>query len=397
MVQEPIRVLQFTNTTMRAGVEEHILTLLCGLDRRQFRLDLVCPPVLADRLKPDLPGDVGLVPLDLSRFMQLGTMVRFARLLRERRIGILHSHMFRSSLFASPIGWAVRVPVIIETGHGREGWRRSWWKKQCYVDRFIGLCIDYQIAVSKSNAHYLMEQKHVPERKIRVIYPGCDLRRFHPARVAPPALRRSLGFQEADPVLLIIGRLHLQKGHGVLLKSLPIIQREFPTVRLVCVGEGDLRGELEAQACALGIQDSVRFVGHPRDVTDWLALSDLTVLPSFHEGLPAVAIESLAAGRAVVATAVDGTPEVVVDGRTGLTVPVGDPVRLAEAIRRLLRDQELRSRLAQSGREWVLEHFSQERLVKETQELYLDAWRHADQGRNGRRRHIPSPEAGICS
>ena len=91
------------------------------------------------------------------------------------------------------------------------------------------------------------------------------------------------------------------------------------------------------------------------------------------QGLPIAAIESLAAGRPMVATGVDGTPEVIVDGKTGLTVPSGDPVKLAEAICRLLGDKELAGNLAFAGRRWVVDHFSQELQVSRTQEVYLQA------------------------
>jgi hypothetical protein len=109
-------------------------------------------------------------------------------------------------------------------------------------------------------------------------------------------------------------------------------------------------------------------------VADWLGLADISLLPSFHEGLPLVAIESLAAGRPMVASAVDGTPEVVVDGRTGYTCPPGDANGMADAICRFLRDPALRRRMGAAGRAWVLEHFSQEEQLRRTQELYLRNW-----------------------
>lgn len=369
-----ISVLQFTNADVRGGAEEHILMLLRGLDRGCFRLHLVCPPALAGRLQPDAPSDIEIIPLDVSRPTQFDAMLRLARILRQRRVDILHSHMFCSSMLASPIGWLSRVPVIVETAHGREAWRRNWFKSRCYVDRAVSLFVDRYIAVSEANARYLMERKRVPARKITVIYPACDVSRFSPAHPRLPDRKRSLGFQDDDPLLVFVGRLEPQKGHRVLLEAMPAVRKEFPTARLVCAGEGKLRQELESQAHTLGLDEAVRFIGYPADVRDWLALADLTVLPSFYEGLPATAIESLAAGRAMVATAVDGTPEVIIDGKTGLTVPPGDPQGLAGAICRLLRDPELRTTLARTGRQWVLEQFSQECLIRRTQQFYLDAW-----------------------
>ena len=380
MPQRPISVLYFTNSSVRGGAEEHILTLLRGLDRKDFQSHLVCPAECAEKLRPDLPTDVEVIPLRLNKPSQVGGAARLARILRERNVGILHSHLFYSSLFASPIGWLCRVPVIIETPHLREAWRHGWLKGSFAVDRLVGRFVTRYIAVSEANARYLVNQKGLAAKKVVVIQNGCDLDRFSPNQPAPRDLKRSLGFDEGDPVLLVMARLEPQKGHSVLLRAFPAVRSEFPRARLVCAGEGVLRSELEGEARGLGIEEAVRFVGHKPNITDWLALADMTVLPSFFEGLPLAAIESLAASKPVVATAVDGTPEVVVDGKTGLTVPPGDPICLADAICRLLREPLLRQTLGQAGREWVLDRFSRERQIQRTQEFYLRAWAEKGEG-----------------
>lgn len=364
-----ISVLYFSNTLARGGAEEHILTLLRGLDRSRFRAHLVCTPEVAEKLSPDVPADVDLIPLRLRKPGDLSTARLLARILRARRVDVLHSHLFYSSLFASPIGKLCRVPLVVETPHVREQWRQGL-KSRYVVDRFAGRFVDQYIAVSEANRRYLIEEKGLPAQKIVVIHNGSDVSRFEPSHRAPGGLRQSLGFDEDDLVLVVVGRLEPQKGHTVLLDALPAIRHEFPTTRVVCVGEGALRADLEQRVAAAGLRDAVRLVGQQRNVEDWLALADVTVLPSFYEGLPLAAIESLAAGRAMVATAVDGTPEVVVDGATGLTVPPGDASRLARAVCRLLGDSLLREKLGLAGREWVLEHFGQDRQVQRTETLY---------------------------
>jgi glycosyltransferase involved in cell wall biosynthesis len=370
----PISVLYFSNESVRAGAEEHMLTLLRGLDRRYFRLHLVCPPLCAEKLRPDLPEDVELLPLCLSKPRHIRAALRLAQILLQHSVDILHSHLSYASLFASPIGRLCRVPVIIETPHLREAWRHGWLKGGFVIDRFLGRSVSYYIAVSEANARYLADQKGLPQEKIVVIHNGCALDRFNPQQPGSRDLKRNLGFDESDPVLLAVARLEPQKGHSILLKALLAVRREFPRVRLVCLGEGSLRADLEGAARALSLGESVRFVGYQSNVGDWLALADITVLPSFFEGLPLVAIESLAAGKPMVATAVDGTPEVVVDGKTGLTVPPGDASRLGDAICQLLREPALRQALGRAGREWVLEHFSREEQIRRTQEFYLRAW-----------------------
>jgi len=116
-VSRRLSILYFSNSLVRAGAEEHVLTLLHGLDRQLFRAHLVCMPEVAEQVRRDLPGDVELTVLRLRRPRQVGAALRLGRLLRAQRIDILHSHLFYASLFASPIGWLCRVPVIIETPH----------------------------------------------------------------------------------------------------------------------------------------------------------------------------------------------------------------------------------------------------------------------------------------
>jgi glycosyltransferase involved in cell wall biosynthesis len=124
----------------------------------------------------------------------------------------------------------------------------------------------------------------------------------------------------------------------------------------------------------MNLEEMVKFIGFQADVANWYALADFTVLPSFYEGLPLVAIESLAASRSIVATAVDGTPEVVVNGSTGLTVPPGNPAELSKAICNLLRNPALADKYGRQGREWVQQEFSQEKQVRETSDLYVRSW-----------------------
>jgi len=372
MSEVPIPVMEFCNTSARGGAEEHILTLLRGLDRKTFRLHFVCSPQVADAVRLDVPSDVELLPLFFPSPTHLAGASQLYRWIRERRVQVLHSHLFRSSLCASPVGWMCSVPLIVETPHVRESWRRGWKANNFTVDHLAGHFVDRYIAVSYANGRYLVEEKGLPERKVRVIQNGTDVSRFNPAHVAPSGMRSELGIGTDDPVILVAARLEPQKGHAVLINALPEVLREFPNVHVLCLGDGILREELEHQSKRLSLQKNVHFLGFRNDMADWLALCDFVVLPSFYEGLPLVAVESLAAGRAMVATAVDGTPEVIVNGRTGITVPPGDPKSLAAAIASMLRSPALRQRMAEQGRAYVLERFSQERQVRETGEFFLE-------------------------
>jgi glycosyltransferase involved in cell wall biosynthesis len=373
--------MHFASEPVRGGAEEHMLMLLTHLDRARFRPILAAAPELIELLRPDLPRDVEAIPVSLREASDLRSAWRFERLLAARRIDILHSHMFQASRLSSPLGWLARVPVIIETPHVREHWRKGFFKGSFVIDRFAARFVTAFIAVSKANGEYLRNEKRLPAEKIFVIQNGSPLERFDPERVAPPGLRAGLGIDQKAPVVLMLARLEPQKGHCVLLEAWRSVVQSYSAARLVLAGDGVLRAELEAQSAALGLGSSVSFVGRQSNIPDWLALAEFTVLPSFYEGLPLAAIESLAAGRPMVATAVDGTIEVVLDGKTGLTVPAGDSTALASAISRMLAAPELVRSMGQAGRQFVLDNFGRARQIQQTEALYFDTWHRSGRGR----------------
>jgi glycosyltransferase involved in cell wall biosynthesis len=368
-----LAICMFDNEVVRGGAEEHLLCLLKGLDRQRFRPLLVAPAMLLARLASDLPPDVTTLPLALHSFSQIGRMRELAAFLRRQQVQILHSHGFRPSLLASPVGRFAQVPVTVETPHVREYWRKGW-KANYAIDRAASRLVDAYIAVSEANQRYLVDEKKLPAAKVKVIRNGCSLEHFAAPVSVPPGFKSAAGFAESDPVLLVAARLEPQKGHAVLLRAMQALKQEFPALRLVLLGDGCLRAELEALVRQLGLQGSVLMPGHSPDIRRWMSAADLCVLPSFAEGLPLFAIECLAAARPMVATAVDGTPEIVVNGKTGLTVPAGDVNALAASIAELLRNPQHAAQLGAEGARYVRECFTVERQLRQTEDLYESLW-----------------------
>ncbi len=372
-----ISLAYFLNTTVRAGVEEHVLSLLRGLDPEAFEVSLIAPPQLVEMYGGDIPGHVAVMPLEVASFApaKLRPLHRF---LRGHQVDILHSHMFQSSLYSAPVAWRAGVPLFIETTHVSEQWRRGLVKGNYFIDRCVARFVDYFIAVSHANARYLIGRKGIPARKVVVIHNGRDLEAFRPdwlSREQVDQVRASASIGPEDPVIAVVARLEPQKGHGVLLDAVRELLPEFPRLKVLLIGDGALRGELEKRVGDEQLSQCVKFLGYKKDVQTWLAVSDLFVLPSFYEGLPLVAIEASAMEKAIVATAVDGTPEVVLNGETGLTVAPGNSAELAEAIQTLLADPGLRSMMGQAGRRHVLRAFTEKQQVARTTEFYAQALR----------------------
>jgi glycosyltransferase involved in cell wall biosynthesis len=362
-------IVFFSNSQERGGAEEHILTLLNGLPRERFCFHFVCPPAVARAVERDLPDDVEIAEIDFSRPRQVDAAAQLFKFLKARKASVLHSHLFYASIFASPVGKAARVPVVIETPHVREQWRKGW-KANYRIDRFAGKFVDQYIAVSAANKKYLVEEKGLPAQKITVILNGSDLNKFtNIPRSNDLRIAHQIGL--SDLLVLVPARLAPQKGHSVLIEAASEIVKNFPSVRFVCVGDGDLKPNLIAQAKRCGVEGNFKWVGFQKNMPEWYAASDLVVLPSFFEGLPLAMIEALASERPVVATSVDGTPEIVLHERTGLLVSPGQPQDLANAINRLLGDPDLRRKFGQAGFRWVHDNFSDKKQIRATEQLYL--------------------------
>ena len=229
----PLRVLYFANSLARGGAEEHLLLLAQGLDRSRFTASGACPAELGRTLQADLPADVELIPLRLRGPTDVWPAFRLALMIALRRIDILHSHLSFGSLFASPIGWACRVPVIVETTHLNDPPPRRWARLRPVSDRVVASCIDVSIAVAEANARYLVARKRRAPGKVVVIYNAVDLRRFDPDRRPPgDLLAPASDSRPTLPCSVSIARLQPQKGHRVLLDALALVRRTFPLVRL---------------------------------------------------------------------------------------------------------------------------------------------------------------------
>jgi len=184
-------------------------------------------------------------------------------------------------------------------------------------------------------------------------------------------LRAELGIQKNNLLVGIIGRMVPIKGHRYFLQAAREVLRVRSNVSFVVVGDGALRKSLESECRQLGISESVFFLGWRRDVAKIYADLDVVVMSSLNEGTPVSLIEAMAAGKAVVGTAVGGVPDVLEDGVTGLLVPPEDPGALAGAILKLLANDGLRRLLGERAKAAVYPKYDVSRLVADMKDLYF--------------------------
>jgi glycosyltransferase involved in cell wall biosynthesis len=199
---------------------------------------------------------------------------------------------------------------------------------------------------------------------------GVDLDEYSrkkPGRLA--GIRLELGLPEGAPVVSCIAELIPRKNHRQLFEAWVDVRRKFPRAVLLVVGTGELEQRLRRAAEGRQFGGSIRMLGYRNDVPELLALSDLVVLASWHEGLPRVVMEAMAAAKPVVATAVRGSRDLVRNGKSGLLVPLERPDLLAEALLRLLGDRTLACEMGAAGRE-LMREYSLERVLREMDVIY---------------------------
>ena len=347
-------VYYFTDSDEYGGAEAALLLLLEHLDRSEWTPTLLHDPratQLADAAAALGTTVRSVRPLPLSAKSVVG-VPEFARELRRTRPAVFHAHLTWPLASFYPLAAAVvaRVPAIVATFHLFPP--VSFGRRPLIQARLLGHGIGRAIAVSQAIADLVVEVLGWPANKVAVIRNGVSIERLQ--RPRDPALRRALAAGSDDFVFLTTARLDPQKGLDLLLRA----ARSVDGARFVIAGSGPERGRLEAEAAELGLGDRVVFLGQRDDVPALLAASDGFVLPSRFEGTSLALLEAMALGKPVIASAVPGTDEVVIDGESGLLVRPGDADGLAAALRRIAGAPELRARLGTAARRRVEGEFS---------------------------------------
>jgi glycosyltransferase involved in cell wall biosynthesis len=294
----------------------------------------------------------------------LRALVLLVRYFMRERPTIVHSFLFRANILARIAGYLTGVPVIISSVRVMGG-EQKWHH---FIDRVTAFMADHVVAVSDGVKVHVMRNAPLPEHKVSTIYNGVVV--GNNASFDASALMNDIGLMADERILLTAGRLHRQKGYDLLLQALSVVQKSFPGVKMLILGEGEEEKSLKKLAHSLELSEKVLFLGLRSDVDRLMQCSDIFVLSSRWEGFPNVLLEAMAAGKPVVATAVGGVQELVVDEVTGMLVPPQDETALADAIMLLLSDKERALAMGAAGRERVLQHFSMDSMLSKTEALY---------------------------
>lgn len=371
-----------------SGNQQQVLLTVLGLRELGCRAVLVAHPD-GELLQRASEGH-DLLRLAPRNEVDLHAAWRMSRILKDLKPDVVHAHDPHAVALAS-LGLAFNTsgdspPLVASrrvTTHLRPHTFSRW--KYHQVDRFI--------AASQAVRSTLLHDG-VPSDRIVLVHSGIDI---HRVQAEPPInVHAEFWLPTHAPLVGAAGALTTEKGHRHLIEAAAAVVRDVPDARFVIVGEGELRHALERQIHELHLEKHVFLAGFRPDALAFHKAFDVFVATPAAEGLGTALLSAMASAKAVVATEVGGIPEIVRQGETGIVVPPRDPEALAQAIVRLLKDDELRARMGRAGFEQVRRMFSAERMVEETLTVYraVAASRHAypaSEADRGPSAGMPSP------
>ncbi len=367
-------VCQVLHTLEIGGAE----VLAAALARRlsdQFRFRFACLDGLGTLGKQLIDEGYPVEVIGRGSGLDRGCLRRLAEQFRIGDVDLIHAHQYTPTAYSLMSRWPRRRPPVLFTEHGRHSPDLRRWKRVA-ANRVLFRADDRVICVGHAVRDAVVRNEGIPASKVGVIHNGIDLERFAQVDPDPEAVRRELGLEADDLVLILVARLDYLKDHGTALSTMAALTDRLPKARLLLVGDGPERGAIEAQIAEQGLGDRVRLLGTRRDVPRLVAASDIVLLTSISEGIPLTLIEAMAASRPVVSTDVGGVSEVVEPGRTGLLAPAGDPQGLASRIVELAGDPERRRELGLNGRRRAEQHFDQRAMHASYANLYREMLHH---------------------
>ena len=353
-----------TEQTWRGG-EQQMLYLLQGLAQRGLAARAVCQPgsPAADRCRQ---SGVHVREVAMRGEGDLAAALKIAMIARRTKSNIIHCH----TAHAHALAWsAVHVWMApcrlvvhrrIEFPVGRSAFGLGMFKYRFGVDAFV--------AVS-NHVKEVLVQAGVPDWKVFPVHSATDPQRF--SSCGPnPALRSTLGIPEDAFVVGNIGFLVGHKDHNTLLEASRIVRDEIPNLWVVIVGEGPLREKILSKADSLHMDDRVILTGFRDDIPQLIRMFDLFALSSSEEGICSTLLDAMASGCPIVTTDAGGVREAIVDGETGLVVPVKSPLALARAILQMAGDAPLARLMASRGQQRARRLFTADALTERTLRVY---------------------------
>ncbi|MFX0202671.1 MAG: glycosyltransferase family 4 protein [Candidatus Hodarchaeota archaeon] len=368
------RIFFITNSREYGGSEEYLFMLAKGLDKDLFEISLICHDF------PGLEDFTKRIEAEGVRVFKIPNADSFVRkisgklrLLKDADIVHFNLPNPRYCAFEILLAFFARTRVRIATIHLPIILKSKYLLKTKFTTaylRLVLLTLTRIITVSEASKELLCKRYLIERDKIEAILNGIFLEPFTNLRVNQTKKRQELDLKEGDTLIGTVARLDDHKGHKYLVDAAARIIERVPSAKFLLVGDGYLRDDLISQAKRLGICDHFLFLGHRNDVPEILSILDLFVLPSLWEGFPFVILEAMASQKPIVASGVDGIPEAIEDGKSGILVQPRNVNQLANSVIYLLKNPQKAISLSLEGQKRASAIFTWKKMVDHTQRFY---------------------------
>jgi len=394
MPERKTRILQIITRLIIGGAQETVMLIADMLDRQRYQMDVVSGPQTGPEgslieevrqrgirlmIVPELVREV-------NWYKDLVAFIRLYRLIKREGYDLVHTNSSKAGIVGRWAAWLAGVPVILHTVHGwgHHDYQHVLVRKAfILLERATAAITDRLVVVSSRNIEKGLADRIGHSHKYVTIRSGIELERFSKPRHDRASMRAQIGIPTTAPVVGTVTRLSPQKAPLDFVAAAISVARALAEAHFVIVGDGPLRSEVEQKIATAGLQDRFHLLGLRRDVADILAAFDVFALSSLWEGLPRVLPQAMAASLPIVATAIDGNAEIVIDGENGILVPPHDCEKLSRAILALLRDSQTAARMGSNGRRRVYE-FSAEKMVSDYDQLCQSLLREIEGKRSGK-------------
>jgi len=363
-----IRVLHIIPTFGIGGAERMVVNLLKAFNHEKFEVSAcsLYPEASTFFEKQLKEYKIPVYYLGKHKGLDLRMIPRLYHLFRTFKPDIVHTHLYALRNAIIPIILS-RIPLRFHTLHNIA------YKETDRIGRVINwiafhFCKVIPISISQEVAKTTYDLYHI---KTPIIYNGILVNCFQLKKNIRFSYRKKENLKESDTIFLHIARFSPQKNHRLLIKAFGQAVNQYPNLKLLLVGDGELRSKMEKIVKEEKLEQGIYFLGSRQDIPELLTTCDIFILSSDWEGTPMTILEAMAAGKPIIATAVGGTPELVENGVTGLLVPPKDAQALAEAMLRLANNPILREKMEREGKKNVLERFDIKQIARQYEELYL--------------------------
>ncbi|MFQ5768974.1 MAG: glycosyltransferase family 4 protein [bacterium] len=372
-----IRVLHIITNLPVGGAQDNTLLTVERLNRKKFDVSLMCSSEGRWLQRALQIKDLNLFFVDaLTRKIQIvNDFIAFwkiYKIIKNGKFTIVHTHSSKPGFLGRIAAKLAGVPVIIHTIHGfpfNDFMNPIVKTFFVIVERFLSKISDKLVTVSHLNLEKAVKLRLAERSKFVNIYSGIDFEKFD-VKVNVQTKRRELGILNSEKIVGMVGRFSVQKAPLDFIKAIPEILKARHDVRFVLVGDGELRAKINKLSKKLGIDSKLHILGFREDIPELLQVFDVFVLTSLWEGLGRSLTEAMYTGRPVVATNVEGVPELVKNGETGILVRPKDIHSIAQGILTLLSDEPRAKYLGQAAKHRITNSFRADTMIQELENVY---------------------------